>query len=191
VFYLGGMITYVVIPYQLYTLTGSNIAVGVVGLDHVDRRKLLISTGLARAVLTGLLALNAFRDDPQVWPLYVISFFLAAAQSILRPSKEALLPRTVDHDQLVAANALDSFGMPAGVLVGPAIGGLMLAHIGTGWCYLVDVVGLMIAAGLFGTMASYPHRDQTTPPSLSGIAEGLRPRSGRRWPASHWPAQPT
>jgi MFS family permease len=197
VFYLGGMITYVAIPYQLYTLTGSNAAVGLVGLvelfplivfglyggalaDHVDRRKLLIACGLSQAVLTALLALNAFQDQPRVWPLYVISFFLAAAQSMQRPSKEALLPRTVEHDQLVAANALDSFGMQAGVLVGPAIGGLMLAHVGADWCYLVDVVALLVASVLFAAMASYPHRDETTPPSLAGIGEGLRYAFSRR-----------
>ncbi|HEY3015199.1 MAG TPA: MFS transporter [Nocardioides sp.] len=197
VFYLGGMITYVAIPYQLYTLTGSNAAVGLVGLvelfplivfglyggalaDHVDRRKLLIACGLSQAVLTALLALNAFQDQPRVWPLYVISFFLAAAQSMQRPSKEALLPRTVEHDQLVAANALDSFGMQAGVLVGPAIGGLMLAHVGADWCYLVDVVALLVASVLFAAMASYPHRDETTPPSLAGIGEGLRNAFSRR-----------
>ncbi len=197
VFYLGGMITYVAIPYQLYTLTGSNAAVGLVGLvelfplivfglyggalaDHVDRRKLLIGCGLSQAVLTALLALNAFQDQPRVWPLYVISFFLAAAQSMQRPSKEALLPRTVEHDQLVAANALDSFGMQAGVLVGPAIGGLMLAHVGADWCYLVDVVALLVASVLFAAMAPYPHRDETTPPSLAGIGEGLRYAFSRR-----------
>jgi len=197
VFYLGGMITYVAIPYQLYTLTGSNAAVGLVGLvelfplvvfglyggalaDHVDRRKLLIGAGASQAVLTALLAINAYQDQPRVWPLYVISFFLAAAQSLQRPSKEALLPRTVEHDQLVAANALDSFGMQSGVLIGPAIGGLMLAHVGADWCYLVDVVALVVASVLFAAMSSYPHRDETTPPSLAGIGEGLRYAFSRR-----------
>jgi len=197
VFYLGAMITYVAIPYQLYTLTGSNVAVGLVGLvelvplivfglyggalaDHVDRRKLLVSTGLSQAVLTVLLAVNAFQDEPRVWLLYVISFFLAAAQSIQRPSKEALLPRTVTHEQLPAANALDSFGMQAGVLVGPAVGGLLLAHAGAGWCYVVDVVGLLVASGLFAAMRSYAHRDETTPPSLAWIADGLRYAMSRR-----------
>ena len=77
VFYLGGMVSYVAIPFQIYTLTGSNLAVGMIGLvelapllvfglyggalaDHVDRRRLLIGTGLAQAVLTGVLAVNAF-----------------------------------------------------------------------------------------------------------------------------------
>ena len=76
------MVTYVAIPYQIYTLTGSNFAVGAIGLvelvplvvfglyggalaDHVDRRQLLIWTGIAQAAFTAALAVNAFRDDPR------------------------------------------------------------------------------------------------------------------------------
>jgi MFS family permease len=197
VFYFGGMITYVAIPYQLYTITGNNLAVGLVGLvelfplivfglyggalaDHVDRRRLLIGCGVAQAVLTVFLMVNASFDQPRVWIIYVTAFFLAAAQSLQRPSKEALLPRTVAHDQLMAANALDGFGMQAGVLVGPAIGGLLLAHAGATWCYAVDVVALIIASLMFRALASYPHRDETTPPSLAGIGEGLRYALSRR-----------
>ena len=197
VFYFGAMITYVAIPYQLYTITGSNIAVGLVGLvelfplivfglyggalaDHVDRRRLLIGCGLAQAVLTLVLAVNASLEEPRTWLIYVVAFFLAAAQSLQRPSKEALLPRTVGHDQITAANALDSFGMQAGVLVGPAVGGLLLAHAGATWCYAVDVVGLLAASLMFRAMGSYPHRDETTPPSLAGIGEGLRYALSRR-----------
>jgi MFS family permease len=81
---------------------------------------------------------------------------------------------------LMAANALDGFGMQAGVLVGPAIGGLLLAHAGATWCYAVDVVALIIASLMFRALASYPHRDETTPPSLAGIGEGLRYALSRR-----------
>jgi MFS family permease len=197
VFYFGGMMSYVAIPYQLYTLTGSNAAVGLIGVvelvpllvaglyggalaDHVDRRKLLVATGVAQAVLTALLALNAAREDPDVAAVFVIAFFLAGASSLQRPSREALLPRTVRHDELVAANALSSFGMQVGLLSGPALGGLLLAHVGVAWCFLVDVSGLLVATVLFAAMASYPHRDQTTPPSLAGIAEGVRYAVSRR-----------
>jgi MFS family permease len=197
VFYFGGMITYVAIPYQLYTITGSNAAVGMVGLvslvpllvgglyggalaDHVDRRKLLVSTGVAQALVTALLAVNAFQDSPDVWSIYALAFLNAAASSLQRPSREALLPRTVTHDQLVAANALGGFGMQVGLVSGPALGGLMLANLGAGWCYTVDVVGLVVATGLYAAMRSYPHRDETTPPSLAGIAEGVRYAISRR-----------
>ena len=59
-------------------------------------------------------------------------------------------------------------------LIGPAVGGLLVAYVGIGWCFVVDVGGLMIATAMFFAMGSYPHRETTTPPSLAGIAEGVR-----------------
>src|SRR5215216_2946949 len=145
VFYFGAMVSYVAIPYQIYTLTGSNFAVGAVGLvelaplvvfglyggalaDHVDRRRLLVGCGIAQAVCTSGLAVNAFRDDPSVWMIFVLSVGLASTSSLQRPSREALMPRTVSHDELPAANALTSLGMQIGILVGPAVGGLLVAY---------------------------------------------------------------
>ncbi len=197
VFYLGGMVSYVAIPFQVYRLTGSNIAVGAIGLvelvpliifglyggalaDHVDRRRLLIGCGIAQAVLTSVLAVNAFRDSPSVPLIFVVSAFLAAASSMQRPSREALMPRTVRHDQITAANALTGFGMQVGVLAGPAIGGLLIAFVGIGWCFVVDVSALVVATLLFVAMRPYPHREETTPPSLQGIGEGVRYALGRR-----------
>ncbi|WP_372736430.1 MFS transporter, partial [Nocardioides sp.] len=196
-FYLGAMITYVAIPYQIYTLTGSNFAVGAIGLvelvplivfglyggalaDHVDRRRLLISTGVAQAALTGVLAVNAFRAEPDVWLIFVIAFFLAGASALQRPSREALMPRTVAHDELPAANALTSLGMQLGVLVGPAIGGLLVAYVGIGWCFVVDIGGLSVATMLFFAMGSYAHREETTPPSLAGIRQAVTYALSRR-----------
>jgi MFS family permease len=190
VFYFGAMVSYVAIPYQIYTLTGSNFAVGAIGIaelvplvvfglyggalaDHVDRRRLLVGCGIAQAAFTGVLAVNAFRDEPSVWLIFVVSVGLASTSSMQRPSREALMPRTVTHDELPAANALTSLGMQIGVLVGPAVGGLLVAYVGIGWCFLVDIVGLAVASLMFWLMRSYPHRDETTPPSLAGIGQGL------------------
>lgn len=197
VFYFGAMVSYVAIPYQVYTLTDSNFAVGAIGLvelgpivvfglyggalaDHVDRRKLLIGTGLAQALFTALLALNAFREDPDVWVIFVVAVFLASCSALQRPSREALLPRTVRHDQLTAANALGSLGIQTGLLAGPAVGGVLVAYAGIGWCFVIDVVALVIASYLYVLMRSYAHREETTPPSLSGIAQGMRYAFGRR-----------
>ena len=90
------------------------------------------------------------------------------------------MPRTVSHEQLPAANALTSLGMQIGVLVGPAIGGLLVAYVGIGWCFLVDICGLSIASLMFWLMGSYPHREETTPPSLAGIRQGLTYALSRR-----------
>jgi MFS family permease len=197
VFYLGGMISYVAVPFQLYTLTGSNFAVGVLGIvelvplvvfglyggalaDHVDRRKMLVAMGIAQAVLTALLAVNAFIDTPRLWAIYVIGGLLSACQSLQRPSREALEPRTVRHDQITAASALSSLGMQVGLLAGPAVGGLLLGYVGLGWCFVADVVGLLTATGLFAAMRPYPHTGETTPPSLRGIRDGIAYAVGRR-----------
>lgn len=198
VFYLGAMVTYVAIPFQLYDLTGSNAVVGAIGAvelvplvvfglyggalaDHVDRRRLLVGAGLAQAVLTGVLLVNTVVPrEPSLAVIFVVGALLAATSALQRPSREALLPRTVRHDELTAANALTSLGMQVGVLVGPALGGLLIAYAGLAWCFAVDVTGLLVASALFAAMAAYPHRAETTPPSLAGIADGMRYAVRRR-----------
>jgi MFS family permease len=197
VFYLGGMMTYVAVPFQIYQLTHSNFAVGAVGLvelvplivfglyggalaDHVDRRLLLIWTGIAQAAFTAWLAINAFSSHPRLWEIFLVSGLLASASALQRPSREALLPRTVRHDELAAANALSSFGMATGFLAGPAIGGVLVASFGPGWCYLVDIVGLFVASMFYAAMRRYPHVGETEAPSLKGISNGLRYAVKRR-----------
>ena len=50
---------------------------------------------------------------------------------------------------------------------------MLVAYVGIGWCFLIDVVGLLVASYLYLLMRSYPHREETTPPSLAGIKEGM------------------
>lgn len=197
VFYLGGMVSYVALPYQLFQLTGSSFAVGLMGVvelvpllvfglyggalaDHVDRRRMLVATGLAQAVLTCVLLLNATLDEPRTWLIYVVGALLSVAQSLQRPSREALIPRTVRHDELPAAVSLSSLGMQMGTLLGPTIGGLLLASAGVAWAYAVDVAGLVVATMLFTRLRSYPPSETSQPPSLAGIVEGVRYAVRRR-----------
>src|SRR6185503_8326288 len=100
----------VAVPYPLYDLTGSIFVVGAVGLvelvplivfglwggalaDHMDRRTLLAWTGVAQVVFTSVLVVNALLPEPQVWLIFVVAGLLSAAQSLQRPSREALIPR--------------------------------------------------------------------------------------------------
>lgn len=197
VFAFGAMITYVAIPYQVYALTGSNFMVGLIGLvelvplvvfglwggalaDHFDRRRLLVTCGLGQLVLVGLLALNTFVGEPRLWVLFVLAALLTATAALQRPSREALMPRTVRHDQIAAAQALTSFGGQMGVLAGPLVGGLLIAYAGIGWCFVIDAVGLLVATLMYVAMRPYPHTVLTTPPSIAAIVEGIRYGIGRR-----------
>ncbi|HET7279685.1 MAG TPA: MFS transporter [Dermatophilaceae bacterium] len=197
VFYLGGMVSYVALPYQLHALTGSNFAVGLLGAvelvplvgfglwggalaDHVDRRTMVTLSAGAQVVLTAGLMLNALLPEPRVWAIYALGACLSAAQSLQRPSREALIPRTVRHEQLPAAVALSSLGAQVGLLAGPALGGLLIQWAGVPWCYAVDVGGLVAATALFGCLRPYPALDRSTPPSLAAMAEGVRYAVRRR-----------
>ncbi len=199
VFYFGAMVSYVAIPFQIYRLTGSNFAVGAIGLvelvpliffglyggalaDHVDRRRLLIGCGVAQAVLTAVLGVNAFREDPSVSLIFVVSAFLAAASSMQRPSREALMPRTVaprpDHgrqraDQLRHADR--RAGRPGRRRPADRLRRHRLVLRGRRRAALVDRDRCCSSL-----MRPYPHREETTPPSLAGIREGMRYALRRR-----------
>lgn len=197
VFYLGGMVTYVALPYQLYALTGSNFAVGLLGAvelvplvgfglwggalaDHVDRRAMVTLAAAGQVVLTAGLVANALAPRPQVWTIYALGACLSAAQALQRPSREALIPRTVRHAQLPAAVALSALGAQVGLLAGPALGGLLIQWTGLAWCYAVDATGLVVATILFSRLRPYPALDKGTPPSLRALAEGMRYAVRRR-----------
>lgn len=197
VFYLGGMVTNVALAYQLYHLTGSNFAVGALGLvelvpivvfglyggalaDHVDRRTMLVATGVGQVLLTGALLANSLAADPRVWLVYLLGGLLAVTQSLQRPSRDALMARVVRHDELPAAAALSSLGTQSGMLVGPAVGGLLVGGPGLPWAYGVDVAGLLTATTLYVFLRRRPVTREGSAPGIATIVEGLRYAAGRR-----------
>ena len=192
--YLGSMITYVAIPFQVAQLTGSFIAVGLIGLaelvplvlfglyggalaDRVDRRRMVIATEIASGVLVVVLMANAALPDPQVWVLYVVAMLLAVTDGLQRPSLEAIIPRVVAHDQLAAASALNSLRWQLGSIIGPAIGGLLLSAGGAVAAYGVDALtfaaSVMLLLRLRSIRAESPE-GEAAPPALRHIVDGLR-----------------
>ena len=170
VFFLGAMVGYVAVPFQLYALTGSNFAVGAYGLvqlvplvlaglyggalaDRLDRRRVLVLTGVAQVAGTAVLLVNALAPRPSLPVIYGVGVLLAVAQSLQSPSREALVPRTVRHAELPAAVALSSVGAQVGMLAGPALGGVLLASAGAPWAYGVTLAGFAVATALFARCA--------------------------------------
>jgi MFS family permease len=131
-------------------------------------------------VLTAALMGNAFLTHPRVWAIYLIGALLSIAQSLQRPSREALTPRVVSREELPAAVALSGLGAQVGQLGGPALGGVLVATAGAGAAYAVDVGGLTVATVLFALLRRYPAGPDSRPPSLAGIAEGIRYAAQRK-----------
>ncbi len=189
--FLGSMVTYVALPYQVYTLTHSSLAVGLLGLaelgpllvtafvggalaDAVDRRRLVIATDVGLAAGSGLLAITASLSAPPAWCLYVIAGLMSALNGLQKPSLEALTPRFVDKEELPAAAALGVFRGSVGMIAGPALGGLLIASAGLTATYVVDFASYAFSLACFAFIRRVPPPEGAESPSLARILEGFR-----------------
>ena len=194
---MGSMLTYVALPYQMYQLTHSSLAVGLLGLvelvpllltafvggalaDAIDRRRMVIGTDVLLAAGSGALALVALADKPPVLAVYVIAGFMSAINGLQRPSLDALLPRLVDKEELPAAAALSGVRGSIGMIAGPAIGGVLLASIGLAGTYAIDALSYGFALVCFALIRAMPPPEGAERPSLAGIAEGFRYAASRQ-----------
>jgi len=185
------MITFVALPFQVKELTNSFWAVGLIGIveiipltifglyggvlaDHVDRKKMIWFTEFGTLIATLILFLNARRENPSVILLFVIAAIFAALSGLKRPSQEAILPRLVSHDDLPSASALMSLRWQFGGIVGPSVGGLLVASYGASAGYLVDCLTFAISLSLLAQIKSVPPLIARTAPSIQSLVEGIR-----------------
>jgi MFS family permease len=189
--YFGSEMTYVAVPYQAYRLTGSTAIVGLIALvelaplllsavlggafaDAVDRRRMVLLTQLGLAGSSGVLVFNALLPHPQLWVLFVVAAVSASLIGFQRPSLDALTPRLVERDELMAAGALDSLRFNFGMIVGPAVGGVLIATIGLAGVYAIDIGTFLVSLVMLGLMRAVPPPPEAERPSLRRIAEGFR-----------------
>jgi MFS family permease len=188
---IGSQITTVAIPYQVYQETGSTLIVGLLGVaalvpllivpiyggavaDAVDRRRMLLLSDLALLLVTGGLIVNALMPDPAVWFLFVAEALSTAAYGFQRPARNALTPRLVRDDQLLAAITVEDVVFTLARVAGPVMGGGLIAAVGLAGAYAVDLATFaasLLAIWLLPAMPPAPDADR---PSLRSIADGFR-----------------
>lgn len=187
----GSFLTIVALPVQLKELTGSTLAVGAIGAvelvplivfglyggalaDALDRRKLILYTEAALALLSvGLLA-NTLLPHPMVWPLYAVAALSSALIGLQRPALDAIVPRIVPHDQLTAAAALNALRWQIGAIAGPSLAGVLIAFAGLPWAYGIDIATYAVSVVLTLGLRPSPAAHDADKPSLRSIAEGAR-----------------
>ena len=172
---LGSAATFVAMPYQVADITGSYVAVGVLGLleilplvvfglwggvlaDRLDRRTMVLVTETAFMFGVAMLLVNALRGDgAEVWPIYVVAVLVSAIDSLQRPSLDSIVPRVVPASQMPAAGALNSFRGSTARMIGPAIGGFLIALGGVEVAYLFDLVTFVVSASLIFRLDRVPN----------------------------------
>ncbi|GAC1345683.1 MAG: MFS transporter [Candidatus Dormibacteria bacterium] len=187
---VGRQVTTVAVPYQVYQLTHSAFAVGVLGLvqvvplicvalvagalaDRVDRRRLLLVTQLLLGGCSLLLAVGAARGNPPLLALYVIVGLAAAVSAIDQPTRTAVVPNLVSAERLGGALSLNVALFTASMVAGPALGGLVLARFGLTAAYLIDVGTFSAALLAVALLPAQPPRGTTSESQLRAIARGL------------------
>jgi predicted MFS family arabinose efflux permease len=153
----GRQITVVALPFQVFLLTRSSLAVGLIGLaqvvplvvfsiaggaiaDRADRRTLLIVTELGMAATSALLLLGVLAGHPPLWYLYAVTGLQAGISGVNSPARSAAVPNIVPREQLPAALALIQVLFNTTMIVGPALAGVILAHFGLAWAYGADII---------------------------------------------------
>jgi MFS family permease len=138
---------------------------------------------LSEAALMGcslLLAGNAGLQHPQVWLLFAVATLWGVLDALQRPSLDAMLPRLVDRDELAAAGALGGLRGTLGMILGPALGGVLIAAFGLTFAYLFDVATFLVGLACLWLMRAVPPPPDAERPSWRRVVEGLRYAKSRQ-----------
>ncbi|MEU7579396.1 MFS transporter [Streptomyces sp. NPDC041068] len=158
---LGTLMTSVAVAVQVYDLTGSPLQIGLVSLaralplvvgvliggvlaDRRDRRLLMLVTRLPLTLVALGLAVNALLPEPQLWVIYTATGLTGLFAGLGGPAMMASIPALVGTERLAAAGALTAASTQLAALLGPALGGVLIAGPGLAACFAVDAAGFLV-----------------------------------------------
>lgn len=158
----GRQLTVVAVPFQVFDITGSTLAVGLLGLaqlvpllivsvvggalaDAIDRRKILVISPIVLAFTSAGLMWNALMDTPLLWPLFVLSAINAGISAVDGPARQAMVPNLVGRTLLPSALALNQTLVNVAKAAFPAVGGILIATAGLAFTFGVETVCFLLA----------------------------------------------
>lgn len=141
--------------------------------DRFDKRKLLALSQTSLAITAALLAVLVLTDVAQLWHVYVLAGLQGVATALDNPTRQAFVSEMVPPDKLSNAVGLNSASFNGARLVGPAIAGLLIAAVGTGFTLVINAFSFI---AVLGALAMMHGAELTRPPrgkGRGGVREGL------------------
>jgi len=195
--YFGSMFTYVALPFQVKELTGSYLAVGLIGLveiiplvvfglyggvlaDHMDRKRMIWVTEFAALFLSTILLINSLLPSPKLAVIYIVAALFSAVDGLQRPSADAILPRLVEHKDLPAASALMSLRWQIGMVTGPALAGVLISIAGVSAGFILDILTYFLALIILMRVKNVPPMKSIEKPSFSSLVAGVKYAASRK-----------
>jgi MFS family permease len=191
------MFTYVALPFQVKELTGSYLAVGLIGLveiiplvvfglyggvlaDHMDRKKMIWVTEFAALFLSLILLINSLLPSPSLALIYIVAALFSAVDGLQRPSADAILPRLVEHKDLPAASALMSLRWQMGMIAGPSLAGVLISIFGVSAGFILDIATYFLSLIILIRVKSVPPIEISENPSFSSLVAGVKYATSRK-----------
>ena len=187
----GTEMTRTAVAWQIYQLTGDALALGMIGAarliplvllalgagvlaDNYDRRKLLIGAQVAMLVCSLTLGVATSLGGATIWLIYAVTALAAAAHTLGLPARQALVPTLVPREHLAGALSLNITAVQLATVLGPTVGGLLIAGVGVGPVYWIDAASFVAIIGLLLLMRSRPVAAERRDVSVGAALEGLR-----------------
>jgi MFS family permease len=187
--FFGSMMSFIVLPWQMFELTKSSEMVGYIALaeffpmiilafvggafaDYFDKRKLLRLTEIGQTIVTAILLVNALSPNPQIWVLFLAAALHAGFAALQRPAFEAFIQQIIPNDLMSAVMALNSMRWSLGAIISPAIAGIITTTFGSSIAYSIDLITFiasLAAVFMLKKVASPPNAER---PSIKSVLEG-------------------
>jgi hypothetical protein len=195
---IGNALYYVALPFQILALGGSPLQLGLgftiyataqlvvilfggAIVDRLPRRRVILASDVASGLVMGVIAVLGIAGHLQIAHLYVAAALFGVAFSFRRPAMNAIMPELVPKDVLLAGNSLRGLAGQSARVVGPLVGGLVVARAGSPVAFAVDAATFFFSFAVF-FLAKPPRREAPPRASLlSQVREGLAFAFSVKW----------
>lgn len=157
------------------------VLVGGVWADRLRRHVVMLVADGVRATTQALAAALLLTGRAEVWHLMVLMAVYGAAQAFFDPASTGLVPQTVSRPRLQQANGLLQLSRSTSSVVGPAVGGLLVATVGAGWAFAVDSGTFLVSAAFLALLRIERETREVRSRFVADLVEGWREFSSRTW----------
>ncbi|HVF48320.1 MAG TPA: MFS transporter, partial [Pyrinomonadaceae bacterium] len=189
--FFGSMMTFIVVPWQMYQLTGSSAMVGYIYLaefvpmvvlafvggalaDFLDKRKILRLTEIGQTMVTAILLANSLLPSPRIWVLFVAVALHAGLAALQRPAFESFIQKVIPPEMMSAVMALNSIRFSVGMIVGPAVAGVIATQLSASVAYSIDLVTFLASLIAVFMLRFVPPPENAERPSLAAIKKAWK-----------------
>jgi len=186
----GSQMHVVAVSWQVYELTKNPLALGAIGVarivplvllalgsgvlaDALDRRKLMLFSQIAMMLCSAALAIASSFGIVTVWWIYIVTALSSAAATLGMPARQAIVPSLVPREQLSSALSLNIISWQAATIMGPTLGGLIIAGWGVSWVYWIDAASFVAVIAALLIMRVGAVIGERRPVNLRAALEGF------------------